>query len=742
MKPFLIFTFLIFYSFIALIFPQIKDSLSTYYYRQGLAAINNGNMDDAKDFFKKSIRKDKNAPSEYELAKIYKADTSHSMWNISREHIKKAVKLEPNNITYRLFYATLSEALYKMSRIEFNAEDDAIRQYEKVLELDSSNVFASKRLGDIKAKEFLEINRTRTQYDNSQEINKATEFIRKFRKRGFRLLGRTRSKQLYDWGNLFESDLDKFAQQDFNYAVRALNNAIKYDSLNPNPYLLISSIFEDNGKPEEGIPYLQKLTKIYPDNKEVHLNLGLLYYRSNQIDSTYPEYQKAIGLMSDSERTDFTYNSVKILLDPYLKDKMDELSKDQLSNVISSFWKSRDPLNLTQYNERLLEHYTRVAYSNLRFSVPDMEKIGWKTDRGITVVKYGIPPIRFRYRTKGIPKKFKTEIWVYDDKSFGFEDEFRNGNYQFSKPGKQSQYWDDSQDFIEDLKATQPDDYTPVFNGPQFDVPYKALQFKDLKNNDLTDIYVSYGIKMINESPGELKNKYVHKAGVFFFDKYFNKIAENVKTIQKLNIQNKVEIPGSGDFIINSLEIKSSPDSGNFSFEILRNFDKGVATYHGRYKLRNFDTDYLSLSDIVLASKVEIVPGVNGRINRKGYSILPNPTGIFSEDQDLYIYYEVYNLVKNSKGLTNFKQSVILQKKDDEGVISKIFSPALKLIGIDSEEKKISLTSNYKTKDKDSQIYLQLDMSGYEPGNYILTIKIKDNISEKETEQNTKLVWR
>ncbi|MCH8326272.1 MAG: hypothetical protein IIB83_06910, partial [Bacteroidetes bacterium] len=353
-----------------------------------------------------------------------------------------------------------------------------------------------------------------------------------------------------------------------------------------------------------------------------------------------------------------------------------------------------------------------------------------------TLIKYGIPPIRSRYRG------LKTEIWVYGDKTFGFEDIVRNGNYQFSKPGIQSQYWDDTQDFIEDLKATQPDDYTPIFNGPQFDVPYKVVQFKDLTKSHLTDIYVYYGIEMINESPSELKYNYVHKTGVFFFDKYFNKIAENVITFQNLNIRNNIVIPNSGNFIINSLEMKSPPDSGNFCFEIIRDSDKGVATYRGRYKLRNFDTGYLSLSDIVLASNVGIVPGVNGRINRKGYSILPNPTGIFSKYQDLYIYYEVYNLGENSKGLTNFKQSVILQKEDDEGVISKIFSPTLKLIGIDSEEKKVSLTSNYKTKDKDSQIYLQLDMSGYEPGNYILTIKIKDNISEKEIEQNTKLVWR
>ncbi|MGA7838081.1 MAG: hypothetical protein WB996_08950, partial [Ignavibacteriaceae bacterium] len=81
-------------------------------------------------------------------------------------------------------------------------------------------------------------------------------------------------------------------------------------------------------------------------------------------------------------------------------------------------------------------------------------------------------------------------------------------------------------------------------------------------------------------------------------------------------------------------------------------------------------------------------------------------------------------------------------EKDDEGILGNILSPVLKFIGIDNNKKQVSLTSNYQTKDKDSQVYLQLDMSDYEPGDYVLTVKIIDNISGKETEQRTELTWK
>jgi hypothetical protein len=114
--------------------------------------------------------------------------------------------------------------------------------------------------------------------------------------------------------------------------------------------------------------------------------------------------------------------------------------------------------------------------------------------------------------------------------------------------------------------------------------------------------------------------------------------------------------------------------------------------------------------------------------------------GIFSDDSDLYIYYEVYNLRKDKEGLTNFQQNIILQRKNEDGVLGKIFSPVLKFIGINNN-KQVSLTSNYQTNDKDSQVYLQLDMGDYDAGNYVLTVRITDNVSGRKTEQSTDLTW-
>ena len=172
------------------------------------------------------------------------------------------------------------------------------------------------------------------------------------------------------------------------------------------------------------------------------------------------------------------------------------------------------------------------------------------------------------------------------------------------------------------------------------------------------------------------------------------------------------------------------------NFEIIRNSDKGVSTHHGKFRMRNYNSTSLQMSDVVLASKVERNTTVAGWINRKDYSILPNPMGTFSKDQDLYIYYEVYNLAKGLKGLTDFEQIIILKKKGEEGIsIGQLVGSVLKFIGVQGDEQQVGLASKYQTNDKDSQIFLQLDMTDYDPGNYLLTVRIKDNITEKKAKK-------
>ena len=59
----------------------------------------------------------------------------------------------------------------------------------------------------------------------------------------------------------------------------------------------------------------------------------------------------------------------------------------------SAHWEGADPLLSTAENEGRLEFLARLAYVDMRFTDADMRQIGWHTDRGLVIIRYGEPPV-------------------------------------------------------------------------------------------------------------------------------------------------------------------------------------------------------------------------------------------------------------------------------------------------------------------------------------------------------------
>jgi GWxTD domain-containing protein len=95
------------------------------------------------------------------------------------------------------------------------------------------------------------------------------------------------------------------------------------------------------------------------------------------------------------------------------------------------FWAKRDPDSKTSRNELMEEYYARVAYANKNFT-GYME--GWKTDRGIVLIRFGSPQNVDRHPFDSEGKPY--EIWYYYDQNqqFIFVDETGFGDYRLQYP--------------------------------------------------------------------------------------------------------------------------------------------------------------------------------------------------------------------------------------------------------------------------------------------------------------------
>ncbi len=685
-------------------FPQKYKSIESLYYKSGIAALEKKDDSSAEQFFMRSIKENSDVPSLFELSKLYIKKNTIQGRRKARELLEKAIWKEPKNINIRLVYADLME--YYSKGIAFN-------KYRDIIDIDSTCDKAWYNMGRLKSLEF---------YDYNNSVNRVDEG--------------------------YELSLKKYASELFKDAEAYLLKALIYDSLNADAYLKLSFLYEDANEPGKGIPILEKLSMIYPDKEDAHLYLGLLYYKTSKLSESYKEYQNALLLMPITERLDFTYNSVVELLDPVAAELINKLKPKEVRNFIDAFWNANDPLFLTKYNERLLEHYSRVAYANLRFSLPD--KLGWKTDRGEIVLRYGEPLKRTRYRPRinaggRTVVQVKTDVWQYKDMTFGFEDTFMSGNFVFSDPFPGSRYIPqfngDTEAFADYVRRVRFENYNPKFEGPIFSIPHNIVQFKNLDKKNNTDVYFNYAL---NDIDSLVVNKYINYKydwGLFFNDDYFNSIYRNRGYVSGIPISNIVRTD-SFQYAVNSAEMTVMPDSGTLAFEIIRTSDKGVSSNHERFTTEEFSQDSLDISDILLAEKVnkdkkDILP-----LKRKDINILPNPTSIFSKKINLYLYYEIYNLEISHDSLTDFDQRITIKQVNDENGFQKAMNSVLGLVGINKKKGGITLSSKYQTSGRNSQMYLQLDMDKSNPGNYIILVTIFDNISKKEISKSALFKWQ
>ncbi len=685
---------------------QTADPSPQESYQLGAEVYSIKDLRKAEAFLKSSIRKDPNPKSLFELAKICTAENTISGRSEAREYLRKAIFKDPKNLDYRFLLAELMEKI--SSGLAYDV-------YKKILEVDSTSSRALFNLGRIKEQDF-------DDYHNS----------------------------VFKEGNEPALSYEKFAQEDLLAAENYLSKAIKYDSLNKEAYLHLSFLYEDDGESTKGIPLLNHLIELSPSDENAHLYLGLLYYETSQMDKSYKEFQKALSLMSDSAAEDFTYNSVKELLKPALGGKFKEFSENDLRRIINYFWKINDPLYITDYNERLLEHYSRVAYANLRYSVPKKNIPGWKTDRGEIVLRYGEPIKKIRFRPHinaggRTEVNMKTDVWYYKNFTLGFTDQFFTGNFIFSEPEPGSRYIPqfigDTPMLVDYLRKDYFQGYTPKFDGPSFEVPYSIKQFRSDKYN-YTDVYVDYGLDAADSLLKAGKYFLSYEWGLFYFDTVYNPIVQKKGEVSEIDANKKINIKGGEDLLINSLEMTVYPDSGNLAFEIERKIDNGVSSNHLKFSPTKFKINDLDISDIILASNLKHDTLHELPLNRNGISLLPNPTGIFTFAKPIYIYYELYNLKLDKNGYTNLEQKLVLKKRDEASGLGKAVNSVLNVVGLGKQKEEVIIMTKYQTKGKDPQMNFQFDMHNYKPGDYVLTLIITDELSGKEVSKDVFVTLR
>ncbi len=505
----------------------------------------------------------------------------------------------------------------------------------------------------------------------------------------------------------------------------------------------------------------------------VYLSLVRLYVQEKEYVKADKTYWKAVDAVSDVTDKKLILENFKYILNATeYKILYSPITLDDFKRAMKIFWLEKNPLPSFPYNMYLIEHYKRLMfaekyyrYSGFRLKIYDANKLElikhppWYylndkfNDRGIIYIRYGEPDDKIVITGTGesrmswlykktsqhprmvfyfmvdndAPPGYWTLVPMLLDRKSLSELELWDARYQEVKP-QDASTWYRFED--EGVKTAERGLTTDSFTWPKkinpLDANISLNQFKE--DNNSNSVSIDYAVPL-NELNKKDDKEYSLKINILIFDSTMSPV---------LRKNDNIIIGNSGKHIFNNFYIDGykfllQRQKYTISMDISNTEENKLYGAYFTYDLTNFNKE-LKCS---FEQAFNIIP-INNSNNRdrEHITILPNPTFTFNKSDNVFTYYEIYNLSFDKNGRTNYSVNFDVHQKKESKSIWDFFGG---LFG-KSNNYNISIQNNYTGISKDVSNYLAFDISALESGNYEMIMKIKDNVSGKETSTSSELI--
>ncbi len=590
------------------------------------------------------------APAHYEIAKLYMSlDTPMDRY-VAINAVNTAIRLNTDNVAYRVLKADL---LWTQG-----SWHNAVAEYKNVLKLDPENSKAAYMIGHHGVKNFLK------NYDMSM-TNIVSGFSR-----------REHTRTRHSWRDFGIEELDE--------AVTYLKTCIEADPMFKDAYFQLGLACLETNRPEELIQLANLLLERVPDDKDALLFCGLGYQKLGEEALAHEFYSRALQRMAPDERAMMeSVDSIvpdgdrAMLQDVYARTEagggVAQRWEDSAERV--RFWRRQDPLFLTEFNERRMEHYGRVAYANLRFGRPSKGIEGWQTDMGRVYIRLG----RYLHRRMQRPE---TGSVIAIDRPSTFGRSLPGGRIRW-RLAMQKETWfyegfrvdfQISDGFHGFSPSRLPDRtrYVDPYGPRKYRVPHQVASFRD--GNSLR-VELAYALPRYNVTVSDSDRSMGLENGVFLFDEQWDEVYRKRSDL-KLRWP---EITPSGypaadslrrSHLVFQIAFGLSPGAYNLVGEVRDRKTGSIGTFREERGFAAVDSA-LSMSDLLLAARIETRTAFPE--GRSDLDILANPLRTYHRSEAAFIYLEVYNLERNEFGRTEYQIAYRIGRPEQKKIDPYLF---------------------------------------------------------------------
>ncbi len=638
--------------------------------------------------FEEIISKDRDyAPTYNELAKLHLLDHSVNGRQHAMQMIRQAIALDPANVEYRL---TRGKILWHQ---DFRSR--ALNQFKDMTKKHPQNTVVLNSIGMFLVYDFL------SQKDRRAPLKEMDMGSRVPHYKTMAMKPRIK-------------DFKTFAQESKQEAIQVLRKSIQLDATNQQSYYLLGILYFEDENWNAFHALMQDLYAHNPDDKNALLFCGLAAYQIGEFNDSHEYYQRALDLMSVEERE--LLESIDLLVS-----EEDHASRDTTQAIDEllereMFWKRQDPLYLSDFNERKMAHFGRMAYANLRFRrfLDDVE--GWQTDMGKTYIKFG----RYRRRVttyKGTWDSEKVldaammEFWYYENFQFKFcgtTDDIWHfcggavGYLPSTVPAVETSGFTITKRAEDDVKRIRPyfmmrispasfvppisilteaphhifrkiaQRFVDPYLNRKYTLPHQIAAFEE---RDSMRVELSYMIPKDRLTENSETGKVSFWDGVFFFDQQWNEVYKYRKSVSFALPPQKPASNAAArhrnDHLLISRTLSVPQGSYHVSVELLDQTSGAIGIARNEEQFL-YDQEPFHLSDLLVGNDIQTKKALPE--SRDDLHITPNPVRTFSQSEPVFIYLELYDLQRDDFGSTQYEISYTIGKPEVDTLSPTLFA--------------------------------------------------------------------
>jgi GWxTD domain-containing protein len=488
-------------------------------------------------------------------------------------------------------------------------------------------------------------------------------------------------------------------------------------------------ILYDGQRFEEFHEVARGFARAAPGNPRAHLFHGLGLWRLGRGREANRAFDRGLEHLLPGERSRLA--DLSIILRRTDAEQYRALSSAQRAEYNRVYWAANDPLRLTEENEHLLEHLARVAYTDLRFSAPELHLRGWETDRGAIYLRYGPPPViaTFPAETHQIgddPTSIGmiTTVWFYPERNLRF---VFNGppTYNFAR------FAGEFRAYAEDARYAIPVKYDNVPVTEALDsIPVQVAEFRHPGDSSRTELVFFAGLPLVRMARGVDLREGPIENGLFITDLLEREVVTDRR-------DERVVFTAGRQFEQRTYTAAVPAGQYRYRVEVRQPTTGRAARGGGWLPVESFHRNTLMVSDIILADRV--APRRELPAGRRDFFLDPNPAMRFAPGGAVHLYWEIYNLQPDTAGSVQYTVEARLrvQSLERTSVVARAFGPVFDAMGLTAQgDEPVSL--RYDVSDalvgRDRvPAWVAVDLLEAPSGTYTLELDIVDRVSGQTT---------